>query len=58
MLKQRMSALSNQSFTQVRADPEQWGREVESAIGEHLISTSTQIMMVILTLESLVRNQH
>ena len=37
-----MSALANQSFAQVRADPEQWGRWVESAIGAHLINTSIE----------------
>jgi len=37
-----MSALSNQRFEQVRTDPEQWGRWVESAIGVHLINRSIE----------------
>jgi len=35
-----MSALADQRFKQVRGDPEQWGRRVESAVGAHLINTS------------------
>ncbi|MFQ5356745.1 MAG: ATP-binding protein [Mariprofundaceae bacterium] len=37
-----MSALANQRFEQLRADPESWGRWVESAVGAHLINTSLE----------------
>jgi len=35
-----MSALANQTFEQVRGDPEQWGRWVESAIGVHIANAA------------------
>jgi len=35
-----MSALADQTFKRVRADPRLWGRWVESAIGAHLINAS------------------
>jgi len=37
-----MSALSHQHFQQVRTDPEQWGRRVESTIGAHLINAAIE----------------
>ena len=32
------SALKNETFDQIRLDPEKWGRHVESAVGMHLIN--------------------
>ena len=37
-----MSTVVNQNFEQVRANPELWGRWVESAVGVHLINNSIE----------------
>jgi predicted AAA+ superfamily ATPase len=36
-----MTALSNQLFAEWRADPQQWGRLVETTVGAHLVNQGT-----------------